>query len=98
MTLIEWTFLTQWPAVVLFSSVTPDSNVGLFTNSSQIFSPDLLFDMSAGQEEEHGYEAIIKALMKVLMDINGSLTVSLKLPQLLTSTHQNNMWCTLLFS
>ena len=29
MTLIEWTFLTQWPAVVLFSSATPDSKTGL---------------------------------------------------------------------
>ena len=29
MTLIEWTFLTQWPAVVLFSSATPDSKPGL---------------------------------------------------------------------
>ena len=29
MTLIEWTFLTQWPAVVLFSSATPDSRPGL---------------------------------------------------------------------
>ena len=29
MTLIEWTFLTQWPAVVLFSGATPDSKPGL---------------------------------------------------------------------
>ena len=29
MTLIEWTFLTQWPAVVLFSSATLDSKPGL---------------------------------------------------------------------
>ena len=29
MTLIEWTFLTQWPAVVLFSGATPDSRPGL---------------------------------------------------------------------
>ena len=29
MTLIEWTFLTQWPAVVLFSSATPDSKTEL---------------------------------------------------------------------
>ena len=29
MTLIEWTFLTPWPAVVLFSSATPDSKPGL---------------------------------------------------------------------
>ena len=28
-TLFEWTFLTQWPAVVLFSSATPDSKPGL---------------------------------------------------------------------
>ena len=32
--------------------------------------------MSAGEEEEHGYEAIIKALTKAL--IKGSLTDSLK--------------------
>ena len=29
MTLIEWTFLTPWPAVVLFSGATPDSKPGL---------------------------------------------------------------------
>ena len=29
MTLIEWTFLTPWPAVVLFSSATLDSKPGL---------------------------------------------------------------------
>ena len=29
MTLFEWTFLTQWPTVVLFSSATPDSKPGL---------------------------------------------------------------------
>ena len=29
MTLFELTFLTQWPAVVLFSSATPDSKPGL---------------------------------------------------------------------
>ena len=29
MTLIEWTFLTQWPAVVFFSSATSDSKTGL---------------------------------------------------------------------
>ena len=29
MTLIKWTFLTQWSAVVLFSSATPDSKPGL---------------------------------------------------------------------
>ena len=34
--------------------------------------------MSAGEEEEHGYEAIIKALTKALTDIKGSLTNSLK--------------------
>ena len=34
--------------------------------------------MSAGEEEEHGYEAIIKALMKALTDIKASLTDSLK--------------------
>ena len=32
--------------------------------------------MSAGEEEEHGYEAIIKALTKALTDIKGSLTDS----------------------
>ena len=39
-----------------------------------------LFNMSTGEEEEHGYEAIIKALMKALTDIKGSLTDSLKPP------------------
>ena len=34
--------------------------------------------MSAGEEEEHGYEAIIKVLTKALTDIKGSLTDSLK--------------------
>ena len=34
--------------------------------------------MSAGEEEEHGYEAIIKALTKALTDIKGSPTDSLK--------------------
>ena len=36
--------------------------------------------MSAREEEEHGYEAIIKALTKALTDIKGSLTDSLKPP------------------
>ena len=36
--------------------------------------------MTAGEEEEHGYETIIKALMKALTDIKGSLTDSLKPP------------------
>ena len=36
--------------------------------------------MSAGEEEEHGMEAIIKALMKALTDIKGSPTDSLKPP------------------
>ena len=36
--------------------------------------------MSAGEEEEHGYQAIIKALTKALKDIKGSLTDSLKPP------------------
>ena len=36
--------------------------------------------MSAGEEEEHGYQAIIKALTKALTDIKGSLTDSLKPP------------------
>ena len=36
--------------------------------------------MSAGEEEEHGMGAIIKALMKALTDIKGSLTDSPKLP------------------
>ena len=40
----------------------------------------LLFNMSAGEDEEHGYEAIIKALTKALTDIKGSLTDSLKPP------------------
>ena len=34
--------------------------------------------MSAGEEEEHGMEAIIKALTKALTDIKGSPTDSLK--------------------
>ena len=29
MTFIEWIFVIQWPAVVLFSSATPDSKPGL---------------------------------------------------------------------
>ena len=37
-----------------------------------------LFNMSAGEQEEHGYEAIIKALTKALTDIKGSPTDSLK--------------------
>ena len=36
--------------------------------------------MSAGEEEEHGMEAIIKALMKALTDIKGSPMDSLKPP------------------
>ena len=36
--------------------------------------------MSAGEEEEHGMEAIIKALTKALTDIKGSLMDSLKPP------------------
>ena len=36
--------------------------------------------MSAGEEEEHGYETIIKALTKALTDIKGSPTDSLKPP------------------
>ena len=36
--------------------------------------------MSAGEEEEHGYEAIINALMKALTDIKGSPTDILKPP------------------
>ena len=36
--------------------------------------------MSPGEEEEHGYQAIIKALTKALMDIKGSPTDSLKPP------------------
>ena len=39
-----------------------------------------LFNMSAGEEEAHGYEAIIKALMKALTDIKGSPMDSLKPP------------------
>ena len=39
-----------------------------------------LFNMSAGEEEEHGYQTIIKALTKALTDIKGSLTDSLKPP------------------
>ena len=34
--------------------------------------------MSAGEEEEHGYEAIIKALLKALIDTKGSQMDSLK--------------------
>ena len=36
--------------------------------------------MSAGEDEEHGYEAIIKALTKALTDIKGSPMDSLKPP------------------
>ena len=36
--------------------------------------------MSAREEEEHGYEAFIKALTKALTDIKGSPTDSLKPP------------------
>ena len=36
--------------------------------------------MSAGEEEEHGFEAIIKAFKKALTDIKGSPTDSLKPP------------------
>ena len=36
MTLIEWTFLTQWPAVVLFSSANPDSKTGLLQCCSTV--------------------------------------------------------------
>ena len=36
--------------------------------------------MSVREEEEHGYEAIIKALMKALTDIKGSPMDSLKPP------------------
>ena len=36
--------------------------------------------MSAGEEEEHGYEAIIKAMIKAVTDIKGSPTDSLKPP------------------
>ena len=36
--------------------------------------------MSAGEEEEHGYEAIIKALTKAMTDIKGSPPDSLKPP------------------
>ena len=36
--------------------------------------------MSAREEEEHSYEALIKALMKALTDKKGSLTDSLKSP------------------
>ena len=36
--------------------------------------------MSAGEEEEHGYQAIIKTLTKALTDIKGSPTDSLKPP------------------
>ena len=39
-----------------------------------------LFNMSAGEEEEHAYQAIIKALTKALTDIKGSPTDSLKPP------------------
>ena len=36
--------------------------------------------MSAGEEEEHGYEAIIKAFTKALTDMKGSPMDSLKPP------------------
>ena len=36
--------------------------------------------MSAGKEEEHGFEAIIKAFTKALTDMKGSLMDSLKPP------------------
>ena len=36
--------------------------------------------MSAGEEEVHSYEALIKALMKALTDKKGSPTDSLKHP------------------
>ena len=36
--------------------------------------------MSAREEKEHGYEAIIKALMKALTDIKGSPMDTLKPP------------------
>ena len=36
--------------------------------------------MSAGEQEEHGYEVIIKTLTKALMDIKGSPMDSLKPP------------------
>ena len=43
--------------------------------------------MTAGEEEEHGYGAIIKALMKALTDIKGSPMDSLKPP-----TFNRNSW------
>ena len=39
-----------------------------------------LFNMGTGEEEEHGYEAIIKALVKALIDIKSLLMDSLKPP------------------
>ena len=46
MTLIEWTFLTQWPAVVLFSSATPDSKPGLLKCCSTVPLISSLFTMT----------------------------------------------------
>ena len=71
----------HWSVVVLFNSATYLFTsycyraVGLFAN---ILSH--LFSMSAGEEEEHGYEAIIKALLKALIDMKGSQMDSLKPP------------------
>ena len=61
------------------SLITITGPVGLLPNNfTDILSR--LFNMSAGEEEEHGIEAIIKALMKALTDIKGSPTDSLKPP------------------
>ena len=45
--------------------------------------------MSAREEEEYGYKAIIKTLTKALTDIMGSMADSLKL-QLLMGAHHSN--------
>ena len=49
--------------------------------------------MSAGEEEEHGYEAIIKALMKALTDIKGSRMDPLKPPFDWNSLEQFEDFC-----
>ena len=94
-TLIEWTFHGEWPVVVLFNTSTYIFNsysnraVGLFAKSSLIFFLDYS-SMSAREEEEYTYEAIIKAFRKALTGVKGLLTDSLNL-QPLTRNHQINM-------
>ena len=47
--------------------------------------------MSTGEEEEHLYQAIIKALTKALTDIKGSPMDSLKPPTFDWNSHQNSL-------